>query len=121
MATLTINTLPREILEGRKNTPLPTSSREEEPGQLMDREGQFASALHAALEEVGERFGLYEVMARSGPVTPVCLATQAGVPELSARIWLEAQTAVNYIHCEPRSNLYSLWCAWKWGGGRRPH
>lgn len=72
----------------------------------------FDAALHAALQEVGGRFGLYDILIRCGPVTPACLATQADISEPAARIWLDALAAGYYLNHSPGSDLYCLWSRW---------
>jgi hypothetical protein len=80
--------------------------------RLIQQPTGFEAALYTALEEVGERFGLYEIIRRCGPVTPACLGTQAGISPQAARIWLDAQAAGRYLNYCPGSDLYSLWCSW---------
>ena len=77
----------------------------------------FEEALHSALEEAGERFGLYDIMVQDGPITAPCLATQAGIPLWAAQVWLDAQAASNYLKHYPSAGLYSLWSSWP----RRTH
>jgi DNA-binding IclR family transcriptional regulator len=89
-----------------------TIDQEQKLSQPADVTTKFAGDLHSALEDLGERFGLYEVMTHSGPITPDCLATQVGIPEQSVRIWLKALAAENYLEHEVSTNLYSLWCSW---------
>jgi hypothetical protein len=113
MATLSINKAHEEILERRNNTLTLSLSQEAEQKLMLNYAGGFGPALHAALEDVGERFGLYDIMIQSGPVTPACLATQAGIPEQSVRIWLEALAAGSYLHHDVNTNLCCLWCNWR--------
>jgi hypothetical protein len=72
----------------------------------------FEAALHSALEEMGEKFGLYDIMAQSGPITPACLATQAGIPQRVAQVWLDSQAAENYLKHYATTGLYCLWSSW---------
>lgn len=72
----------------------------------------FEAALRSALEEVGERFGLYDLMVHSGPVTPTCLATQAGISQRAARAWLDALAAGGCLNCCSSADLYCLSSAW---------
>ena len=80
--------------------------------QAFDKALDFNAALHSALEEVGERFGLYGIMAQHGPITAACLATQAGIPERAARVWLDAQAAGNYLNHYVSAGQYCLWSSW---------
>jgi hypothetical protein len=82
------------------------------PDRLIEQALNFETAMYSALEEVGERFGLYHIMLHNGPITPACLATQAGITEGAARVWLEAQAAGGYLsHCGG-ADLYCLWSPW---------
>ena len=49
---------------------------------------------------VGERLGLYRIMADEGPLTPTELAQAAGVHERYAREWLEQQAASDLLEVE---------------------
>jgi len=80
--------------------------------QIINQTFNFEEVLHSALEEVGERFGLYDIMVQDGPITAPCLATQAGISLRAARVWLDAQTAGSYLKHYPTAGLYSLWSSW---------
>jgi hypothetical protein len=120
MATLSINKVYEEILEKRNNTLILSRGQDAKLKQMIDQSGGFGPTLHAALEDVGEWLGLYDIMTQSGPITPACLATQACIPERSARIWLEALAAENYLEHEVSTNLYCLWCNWSPGQNKGP-
>jgi hypothetical protein len=79
---------------------------------IISQPCNFEEALHSALEEVGERFGLYDIMVQDGPITAPCLATQAGIPVQATRVWLDAQTDGGYLKHYPTAGLYSLWWSW---------
>ena len=53
---------------------------------------------------VGERLGLYRIMADVGPLTPTELAHAAGVHERYAREWLEQQAASDLLEVEVDSD-----------------
>jgi hypothetical protein len=118
MTSLNINKVHAEILERQNNTLTLSLCQEAKLKQMIDHAGGFGPTLHSALEDMGERFGLYDVMTQSGPITPACLATQVGIPEQSVRIWLEALAAGNYLEHEVSTNLYCLWCSWSPGHGK---
>lgn len=80
--------------------------------QIINQTFKFEEALHSALEEVGERFGLYDIMARCGPITPDCLATQAGISQRAARAWLDALAAGDCVQRYTSADLYCLWSPW---------
>lgn len=120
MTTLSINTLSNVIHELEDNVLSSTRNRGAKMGQLPGCKDQFGAALHTALEEIGEHFGLYDIMSQSGPITPACLATQAGMSQQSVLTWLEARASGEYLHHGPRSDLYCLWCPWSPGRGGSP-
>ena len=80
--------------------------------QVMDQTVDFGKALQEAVASVGDKFGLYDVMLNAGSITSACLATQAGIPERFARLWLKVQAAGNRLGHHAPTDLYGLWCAW---------
>ena len=86
--------------------------------QEMDRTEDFGEALQDAVTSVGDKFGLYDVMLNHGPITCACLATQAGIPERLARLWLNIQAAGNRLGYQKKTDLYGLWCAWPLNGAQ---
>ena len=89
-----------------------TIEQEEHLTQLSGETDDFAAALRAALTAAGDTFGLYDVMLNHGPITSACLATQAGIPERLARLWLNVQTGDNRLGHQRKTGLYALWCSW---------
>ena len=83
--------------------------------QEMDQPGDFGEALQEAVTSVGDKFGLYAFMLNHGPITSACLATQAGIPERLARLWLNVQAANKRLGHQRKSDLYFLWLV-----GHRP-
>jgi hypothetical protein len=67
-----------------------------------------AAAWSAPLVLVGDRLGLYQAMASSGPVTSQELAERLGLHERYVREWLLNQTASGYIEYDPASERYTL-------------
>ncbi len=86
--------------------------KQEVSQQVMDQTANFGEALQEAVTSVGDKFGLYDVMLNHGPITSACLATQAGIPERLARLWLNVQAAGNRLGHQKKTDLYGLWCAW---------
>ncbi len=80
--------------------------------QEMDPTVDFEKAFQEAVTGVGDKFGLYDVMLNHGPITSACLATQAGIPERLARLWLNVQAADNRLDHQRKTDLYGLWCSW---------
>ena len=70
--------------------------------------GDFGAAANAALIKVGDRLGLYKVLAAQGPMTPQQLAAASGTAERSVREWLSAQAASGYVQYEPASGKFSM-------------
>ena len=92
--------------------------KQEVSQQLMDQAVDFGEALQEAVTSVGDKFGLYNVMLNHGPITSACLATQAGIPERLARLWLNVQAADNRLGHQKKTDLYGLWCAWPLNGDK---
>lgn len=80
--------------------------------QEMDQPVDFGEALQEAVTSVGDSYGLYELMLHHGPITSACLATQAGIPERLARLWLNVQADDNCLAHQRKTGLYALWCSW---------
>ena len=80
--------------------------------QEMDQPVDFGEALQEAVTSVGDSYGLYELMLHHGPITSACLATQAGIPERLARLWLNVQADDNRLGHQRKTGLYALWCSW---------
>jgi SAM-dependent methyltransferase len=67
-----------------------------------------AAAWSAPLVLVGDRLGLYQAMASSGPVSSQELAAKTGLNERYVREWLLNQTASSYVEYDPASGRYTL-------------
>ncbi len=80
--------------------------------QEMDQPVNFGEALQEAVTSAGDKFGLYDVMLSHGQITSACLATQAGIPERLARLWLNVQAADNRLGHQRKTDLYCLWASW---------
>jgi SAM-dependent methyltransferase len=70
--------------------------------------GDIGGALTAQLVVIGDRLGLYQTMAASGPLTSAELAERADCNERSIREWLAAQAASEYITYDPTTKRYTL-------------
>ena len=84
--------------------------------QQLGETADFAEAMNTAQISAGDTCGVYDVMLNDGPITPACLATQAGVPERLARRWLNVQVAGNRLGHHVPTGLYGLWCVWPANG-----
>lgn len=70
--------------------------------------GDMGAAVSAALVIVGDKLGLYKLLAEGGPQTPEQLADRAGAKDRYVREWLNAQAASGYVDYDPRAGTFSL-------------
>ncbi|HEY8340702.1 MAG TPA: class I SAM-dependent methyltransferase [Egibacteraceae bacterium] len=70
--------------------------------------GDLATAHAAALTHLGDRLGLFAILADSGPVTPAALAERSGYAERYLREWLAAQAALGYLTYDPAAETFTL-------------
>ena len=70
--------------------------------------GELGATLNAALVVIGDKLGLYEAMAESGPITPGELAERTGTTERYVREWLNGQAAGGYVEYDPDDRTYTL-------------
>jgi 2-polyprenyl-3-methyl-5-hydroxy-6-metoxy-1,4-benzoquinol methylase len=68
----------------------------------------LGAALHGALSYIGDRLGIFQALAKGGPVTTAELAANTGLSERYLREWLGAMVAAKYIEYEPASGRYSM-------------
>ncbi|MGM9337598.1 class I SAM-dependent methyltransferase [Streptomyces murinus] len=86
------------------------------PAQPSDATGDFhqrviddaAAAVRGLSVSLGERLGLYRVLAESGPLTPGELSARAGIAPRYAEEWLHAQLSAGYVERHPSSDKYTL-------------
>jgi len=81
------------------------SKLEEFMGKLV---GDLGAAMGAALVLIGDKLGLYQAMARMGPVTSEELARATGTAERYVREWLAAQAAARYAEYDPETQRFHL-------------
>lgn len=70
--------------------------------------GDFGAALSSALVYIGQKLGLYQALAASGPLTSAELAQHTSTNERYVREWLVNQAAGGYTEYDPASGRYSL-------------
>ena len=75
---------------------------------MMKSINDFAGAANAMMVILGERLGLYKVMADSGPVNPEELAAKTDTAERYVREWLASQAADGYVTYNPSEGTYFL-------------
>lgn len=74
-------------------------------GQALNDMG---AAFQTALIILGDRLGLYRVMAGAGPLLPSEVATKTETDERYVREWLCAQAASGYVTYDPSSGRFTL-------------
>ena len=70
--------------------------------------GDMGAAAVAPLVILGDKLGLYQVLAAEGPLTSVQLAEQTGTTERYVREWCAAQAGSGYIQYDPESATFSM-------------
>lgn len=70
--------------------------------------GDLGAALSSALVVIGDRLGLWKVMAKDGPLTASELAQRTETTERYVREWLDAQAAAGYVTYDPQTRRYTL-------------
>lgn len=81
------------------------SKLEEFMGKMV---ADLGAAMGAALVLVGDKLGLYQAMARMGPVTSEELAHATGTAERYVREWLAAQAAAGYAEYDSEARRFHL-------------
>ncbi len=75
------------------------------------RHGEFKAAINNALVSIGEKFGLYGALAKSGPATAHDLSRDTGIPAHHVSDWLDAQARADYLDYDKASGRFSVFCA----------
>ena len=70
--------------------------------------GDLGAAVNGALVVLGDRLGIYQALAASGPRTSEDLAEDMGLDERYLREWLSAQAASGYINYNATSQAFSM-------------
>ncbi|MCU1346173.1 MAG: Methyltransferase type 12 [Acidimicrobiia bacterium] len=70
--------------------------------------GDLGATMSAPLVVIGDRLGLYKVLADDGPQTPAQLAQTAGCSERYVREWLSNQAAGGYVEYNPAQGTFWL-------------
>jgi SAM-dependent methyltransferase len=69
---------------------------------------ELGAAANAALVLVGDKLGLYRVLAEQGPLSAKSLAEKTGTHERYIREWLSAQAASNFIEHDASAGTFSM-------------
>jgi hypothetical protein len=86
-------------------TAKPSTDKEPFPVRVID---DCAAALRCALYTVGDRLGLFRLMAQSGPLTAAELAQKSHLNARILREWLNAMAVADYIDYAPADKTYVL-------------
>ena len=70
--------------------------------------GDLGAAVSGALVVVGDRLGLYEALAETGPATSAQLAERTGTTERYVREWLAAQAASGYVEYDAGEQKFEM-------------
>lgn len=70
--------------------------------------GDFGGAMISALAYIGDRLGIFDVLADGKPRTSVQLADDTGLNERYLREWAAALAASEYLNYEPASGSFRL-------------
>lgn len=68
----------------------------------------IGAAMSASLVVIGDKLGLYKILAAGGPMTPAELAKATGTSERYVHEWLNNQAAGGYVTLHPKNQTYSL-------------
>lgn len=70
--------------------------------------GDTSGMLVTVMAAIGDRLGLFKMLATQGPATSTELAARAGIQERYAREWLGGMATAGYLQYEPGSRRFSL-------------
>jgi 2-polyprenyl-3-methyl-5-hydroxy-6-metoxy-1,4-benzoquinol methylase len=75
---------------------------------LMKVADDAASAAGGLSVAIGDRLGLYQAMAGSGPMTAAGLAERTGLVERYIEEWLAVQAGLGYVEYDPSGRTFTL-------------
>ncbi|WP_433303539.1 SAM-dependent methyltransferase [Actinoplanes sp. CA-030573] len=86
-----------------------TAERERQIGAFAQRVlADGTASITIVTAAIGDRLGLFRVLAESGPVTAEQLAGRAGIVERYAREWLSAMAAAGYLRYDAAGETFVL-------------
>ncbi|MGH9534716.1 MAG: class I SAM-dependent methyltransferase [Terriglobales bacterium] len=89
-----------------------TSSAGPDPGAMMNFAhrvvGDLAAAIAGPLLYIGDRFGLFRLLADQGPMAVQTLAEKTGLNERYLREWSSAMVAADYLRYDPQQRTLAL-------------
>lgn len=68
----------------------------------------IASAMHASMNFIGDRLGLFKAMKDAGPLTVEQLAAKTGLNHRYLQEWLNSMVAAQYLEYDPAAQTYLL-------------
>lgn len=71
----------------------------------------FTQAVNEAMVQVGEKFGLYNALAKVGPATVSMIAEFTGISRERIGHWLTEQAAADYLYVDGNGH-FSVSCPW---------
>jgi ubiquinone/menaquinone biosynthesis C-methylase UbiE len=70
--------------------------------------GDIGAAMLGALSYIGDRLGIFSVLAEAGSVTSADLAKRTGLSERYLREWLSAMAAAGYLNYDAAAKTYAM-------------
>ena len=70
--------------------------------------GDVASAMHSAMNFIGDRLGLFKAMIDAGPLTVEQLAAKTELNQRYLQEWLNSMAAAQYLEYDPAAKTYLL-------------
>jgi SAM-dependent methyltransferase len=70
--------------------------------------GDVASAMHSAMNFIGDRLGLFKAMKDAGPLTVEQLAAKTELNQRYLQEWLNSMVAAQYLEYDPAAKTYLL-------------
>ncbi len=75
---------------------------------VMRAVNDLSASYGGVMISIGNKLGLYQTMAKAGPLSAVEIAQRANCAERYVREWLNSQVAGGYINYHPSSESYEL-------------
>ncbi|MFT5394324.1 MAG: 2-polyprenyl-3-methyl-5-hydroxy-6-metoxy-1,4-benzoquinol methylase [Gammaproteobacteria bacterium] len=70
--------------------------------------GDLAGAITTRMCAIGDKLGLFEILAKQGPANSTTFAERAQIQERYAREWLQAMAAASYLDVDNKTGVYAL-------------
>jgi hypothetical protein len=76
--------------------------------QLLGKMLGEVGAMSIGLVLLGDKYGLYKMLAAAGPLSPAELASRTGTAARYVQEWAAAQAAGGYIDFDPATERFSI-------------